>query len=192
MEQPEIIDSGRRRTATGKSYRYERYVVRVAMSDAVSAAFRPEDCARACMACPNYGTVWTCPPFDAARGDVDPRRFDSLELYIVRIYPLGGGYPMETCEEFFLPEKRRLMADIDRIPNVGAVYSFAGRCEYCSGKCARVEGKACRFPDKAHPSLEGVGFDVNELLINFAGMEVEWGTDGHLPSVLTFVAGIAR
>lgn len=187
-----MIDQGRRRTATGKSYRYARYVVRVPMNKAVNVAFRPMECMRACKACPNYGSVWTCPPFDPSRTDIDPRRFDELELYIVRIYPEGGAYPLEACEEFFIPEKHRLMADLDRIPDVGAIYSFAGRCKYCSGVCARVEAKECRFPDKAHPSLEGVGFDVNLLLINFAGMEVEWGTDGHLPSVLSFVAGIAR
>jgi len=162
------------------------------MAEATCAAFRPEDCERACIACFNYGKVWTCPPFEVSRTDINPHRFDTLELYIVRIYPEGGPYPLEAYDEFFHPEKRRLMSALDRIHDVGAVYSFAGRCEYCSGTCARVEGKACRFPDKAHPSLEGVGFDVNQLLISFAGMEVEWGLGGLLPGVLTFVAGIAR
>lgn len=190
MKAPELIKIDRRRTASGHAYTVEQYIVDVPVSDAMAVAYRPDECMRACKACPNYGNVWTCPPFDDQRKDTNPQNFATLQLHIARIKPTGGPYALDKYEEFFTPVKRRMMDSIDLVADAKAVYSFAGRCEYCK-VCTRRAGGVCRHPDRAHPSLEGVGFDVNALLVNFAGMEIEWGTDGNLPRVLTFVAAIA-
>lgn len=191
MIKPELIQTDRYRTSSGHAYTVELYIVDVPMRDALSVAYHPVECLRACKECPNYGNVWTCPPFDRQRLDIKPQNFDMLRLFIARIKPIGGPYAFDKYSVFFTPVKRKLMDYIDRIADAKAIYSFAGRCEYCE-ECTRPAEGECRYPGRAHPSLEGVGFDVNALLVNFAGMELEWGTDGNLPHILTFVAAIAR
>ncbi len=39
----------------------------------------------------------------------------------------------------------------------------AGDCEICK-ECTYLNGEKCRFPDKAHPSVEACGIDVKALV----------------------------
>lgn len=171
-----------------QSYTIENRQFDVDMHHAVQSAMNRPMCAAACRECPNFGTVWTCPPFDADNPVLHPEQFGRLRLYVSRITFVRRANP----NVFYVV--RDQIADQLRRDNshlAGLIYGFAGRCDLCPAGCARVDGKPCRHPDLAVPSLEGVGFDVGALLHNFCGMELEWSTPNNVAHTLTYVAGIA-
>lgn len=150
----------------------EDFIIENRCADAADciARFRhPEVFGDACRACPGYGRSWICPPLDGALA----RRlcsFMHISVYRLRVRTdnperfLAGSARLRA-EEMLLEEERRLD---------GLAFGFTGRCPRCR-ECTRVSGAPCRFPDKARPSLEALGFDVSALQKTLFGEPLRWG-----------------
>lgn len=161
----------------------------IPMSLAVETSLRTAECKNACKACPNYGVLWTCPPFDKQMP-----MHKRMALVATRIYLGGNNHNISEWESIFSPVRdcvHDVMLRYERLLK-GQLYSFAGNCPFCNeNRCSRIFGLPCRHPELARPSLEGVGFNVQSLTECFFNQTIEWGADGYLPSILTFMAGIS-
>jgi predicted metal-binding protein len=124
-------------------------------------------------ACGVYGKCYMCPPdvgeIDALMSEVgeygyalvyqtvseleDSFDFEGMVAAKKRTYPLA-----QSLREIFE------ISEIKKVLHLGA-----GGCGVCK-KCAKQMGEACRFPEKAMPSLEAYGVNVSKLAAS-AGMK---------------------
>lgn len=173
-------------------YVAENYCRDVAAADYIADFRDARRFMELCAACPNYGRSWACPPFAFDAGEV-LRHYDRVRLFATKIVPAQADLPIECAQELLRPERERIEREqltMERRCG-GLSLAFAGRCLYCpEGACTRPCGKPCRHPDKARPSLEAFGFDIGRTLAEQFGIELKWGTDGHLPPYLMFVSGV--
>ena len=169
-------------------YKIETLQFDVDMAEAVATCMDYEMCAAACRECPNYGRLWTCPPFVDDRPALHPERFGRLRLYVTRITFVRRSDP-----NVFYAVKNEIISTLkaDNAGLGGVIYGFAGRCDLCA-ECARLSSLPCRHPESATPSLEGVGFDVGKVLKRFCNLELEWTTATAPSRTLTYVAAIAH
>ena len=144
-----------------------------------------------CRECPNYGQLWTCPPYD-----FDPlnvwRRYDTLQVY---------GYQVTCRKEADEPEllavheavKQRIQEELSVMEsqNPGSMLLAAGSCEVCK-RCTRPEGKACRFPEKIRFSIESIGGNVSKTVEDLCGIRLDWTADGSMPDHFVMVGGLLR
>jgi len=114
-------------------------------------------------ACGNYGRCWMCPP------DIGP--VEAL-MERVRAYPFAMVYQtIGTLEDSFDIEgmqdaarhharvSQRVQAAVAPLVQPGCFHLSCGGCNLCE-RCAKIENKPCRLPDKALIPLEGAGVDV--------------------------------
>lgn len=130
-------------------------------------------------ACGVYGKCYMCPP-DV--GDIDALMAEVGEYDYALVYQtvteLEDSFDFEGMIEakkksYPLAQGiRQIFADL-KITT--ALHLGAGGCGVCK-TCAKPEGKPCRFPDKAMPSLEAYGVNVSELA-KAAGMKYINGQD---------------
>ncbi len=161
----------------------------VSLDELSSTCLDVTRCKDACMACPNYAKLWTCPPFEGRVIDsyetidvivcrIPTLKDESMDVCLNRVYTLVK----DTVHKVLLSKERE---------KKGLALSFAGSCSFCKEKaCARLDMKPCRHPDLARKSLEGIGFDVGKILKTFFGIELQWSENGATPDFLTFVAGV--
>ena len=153
-----------------------------------------------CKQCPNYGKVWSCPPYDFSPEEYW-KKYRMLHLISVKI-----NFPEEMTEkkytqdeisklieEVLWGERRKLMNELldmeKQFP--GSVVLSAGTCMYCRGKgCARAEGKPCRAPEKIRYSIESLGGNVGLTVSKYLNQEIQWISDGKLPEHLMLLCGL--
>lgn len=163
------------------------------MSEALGCLDR-EICIAACAACPNYGTSWSCPPFDIYRfRALHPEQYMTLRLVVTQF---ESHRPMRLDEAYsrFRIEAMSIMPELRNLARQhgGVTYGFACSCDLCREGCSRPLGQPCRHPEEAGPSLEAAGFDVGMLLQKFIpNVRLEWSNDGFAPRVTTYVAAVA-
>lgn len=151
-----------------------------------------------CKACPNYGKIWSCPPYDF---DVEAywKRFGRLKIFGTRLIfqkeDTERTYTKEELDvilkETLEIEKRRLSGEMERrereIPGSEAL--SAGSC-ICCESCTRPEGKACRCPEKMRYSIESLGGNVGKTASRLLGAEIEWMEENRLPRCFTLINGL--
>ena len=143
-----------------------------------------------CRQCGNYGRLWSCPPFGF---DADTRlRAWSTALIVASRFKLP---PELESPEDGMTILRGIKAGLEeRLLDLekkygGMAFGFSGECTLCD-ECARLSGRECLHPDKVRPALEAYGFNVDKTLRNLLGIEMEWGTNGVMPSTLTLVGAL--
>jgi predicted metal-binding protein len=150
-----------------------------------------------CKACPRYGKLWSCPPFDydtsariapyryvyiiGVRTTVDPRLRDMVTD------PVTIG----DMAQFVTRDFRRGLDDMMRglekaVPN--SLAFFAGCCYLCD-HCARLFNQPCVHPDKMRNSLESYGFDVVKMTEELLGFKLDWSND-RLPEHISFISAL--
>ena len=150
-----------------------------------------------CSQCPNYGRVWSCPPF-VSPYDLSPFTtaavvattitFDATD--VSAIYPEEQQKAIMTeaidaAWQHLLPYlyEQEALHPGSRV--------FTGRCRLCrSMPCTRPDGQPCRHADRLRHSLEAIGFDVEALTRDLLDIRLEWGHGGHLPPYLTLVTAL--
>lgn len=145
-----------------------------------------------CKQCPNYGSLWCCPPFDFDWLGI-LGQYSQATIYATKIKPLEPGLPISAAELLTRPERLRMESFLLRqeMETGGRAFAYAGRCLHCpEGECARTLGLPCRHPELVRPSLEAAGFDISKTLSQYFGMQLQWGADGKLPAYLTLVTAI--
>ena len=118
-----------------------------------------------CKECPNYGKLWSCPPYDF---DVEGywKQFNNLKIIAVKILfdPSFAEktYTKEAMESIInasIAVEKQKLSDIlfeEEKKYPGSVSLSAGCCLLCQDGCTRPEGKSCRFPKLMRYSIESL------------------------------------
>lgn len=151
-----------------------------------------------CKACPNFGTTWSCPPYDF---DVEAfwNRYSTLKLYGTQLIyteeAVNRRYTKEEAdrilEETLKPEKLALSKEMEVLEkqNPGSQALSAGSCILCKD-CARTQGNPCRHPDSMRYSIESLGGNVGKTTSRLLGIELEWMEENRLPHYFTLINGL--
>lgn len=115
--------------------------------------------------CGNYGKCYTCPPFvGETQSLIHKAKQYQNAIVFQKIYTLEDSFDFEGMESAHL----NFIALTQKVNTLCNTYSDnylvlgAGGCKLCS-ECGVLSGTACRFPDKALPSLESYSIQVSKL-----------------------------
>jgi predicted metal-binding protein len=121
--------------------------------------------------CPNYDTSVNCPPHSMTPGE-----FRDLLKDYVQVLAFKFDMPVEAMHGAKRPEVVLLLHETTAAIEHYAISLGFGRARgYSSGGCKKTlcfehancealqEGGQCRHPDKARPSLSGMGVNWHEL-----------------------------
>ena len=117
-----------------------------------------------CKACRAYGKKWVCPPGCGSIEEMELRyhRFNS-GVAVQTVWNLEDGFDLEGMTQGAENHKKStsnllsaLAAEKEEILPFGN--DGCGICEACT-----YPDEACRFPDRAYPSLESVGIMVSDM-----------------------------
>ena len=120
--------------------------------------------------CPMYGKSWACPP---AVGEVDECRRRCLgyenALLISTITEVGD---IANIDETLAtrPEHEAVtnqIRDLFRDQGIDPYVLSTESCAECD-RCAYLDGKPCRFPERMHPCVESHGINVLPLIEAYA------------------------
>lgn len=144
-----------------------------------------------CKSCPNYGKIWSCPPYDFDPMDIW-RAYDRILIVGYRL-TFGEDRTEDGMTKVLWEIKQKLAEELyaeeEKFP--GSQSLSAGNCQICEG-CAKPEGKPCRFPDKMRYSIESIGGNVGKTISRLCGIEIEWIEDGKLPEHFVLVGGLLK
>ena len=128
--------------------------------------------------CPMYGKSWACPP---GVGTVDHCQGKCLSfkncLLISTIVEVADITNIEETlstrpeHEAVTNQVRDLMRELGTEPYVLSTEA----CALCD-RCAILDGKPCRFPEKMHPCVESHGINVVPVLEE-RGLEFQFGAN---------------
>ena len=119
-------------------------------------------------ACGKYGTNWMCPP---GVGELEPLKARVSEykkgLVVQTVHKIIDSFDFEGMmdagkvhNEIF----RNIVSKIkEQYMKDEILILSAGACDICP-KCTYIDGKECRFPEKAIPSIESYGINVAALV----------------------------
>ena len=128
--------------------------------------------------CPMYGQSWACPP---GVGTVDACRKKCMGyencLMISTIVEVNDIANMEETLAT-RPEHEEITNQVGAILEELGVKPYILSTEACSicEKCAILEGKPCRFPEKMHPCVESHGINVVPMLES-RGLQFQFGAN---------------
>ena len=151
-----------------------------------------------CRACPNFGKMWSCPPFESLPPILDSKTAQCLLfLYEIDIPPSEsstGGLSQQNIRRIYDSARAEIdpkLLDLGRNSPSGSLVLLGGSCANCPlPKCARLEKKPCPRPEFMRPSLESLGFDVVAIAKKIFGADLEWATASKTPQTLRIVCAI--
>ena len=126
--------------------------------------------------CPMYDKSWACPP---AVGEVDACRARCLAYgHCLMIATVTEVRDIADINETLatLPEHEAVTnqaGDIFREHGITPYILSTEACVECD-RCAWLDGKPCRFPDRMHPCVESHGINVVPVMEE-AGLEFQFG-----------------
>jgi predicted metal-binding protein len=117
--------------------------------------------------CGQYNRNYMCPP---AVKDIEKWKKDISSyknaVMVTKVYPTKNNFDMSAWSEGLADFRKtfiELKEEIEtQFPKKKFLLLGAGGCFICE-KCAIVENKPCRFPDKTFTSVEACGIDVMSL-----------------------------
>ena len=128
--------------------------------------------------CPMYGKSWACPP---GVGTVDHCRGKCLSyknclmistiVEVADITNIDETLATRPEHEAVTNQVRDLMRELGADPYVLSTEA----CTLCE-RCAILDGKPCRFPEKMHPCVESHGINVVPMLEK-RGLEFQFGAN---------------
>ena len=150
-----------------------------------------------CRQCPNYNSVWSCPPlsFDA---EALLKRYKLIYLRCTKILLAPEIIASADTADKAKALGRRIIesvkTDVDnellglekRVPRSLALSS--GGCTLC-GECARKHNLPCRRPEKMRYSLDAFGIDLTAAAKDIFAVELQW-SQGRLPEYFTLLSGL--
>jgi len=114
--------------------------------------------------CGRYGTCWTCPPGVGEEEELKKKilRFSKAAVFTC-VYPLEDSFDVEGMAEGAAETQGLLRELTDELRSEKVNFMALG-CEGCHicTKC-NYPGTACRFPERAIPSVEACGISVVDL-----------------------------
>jgi len=130
-------------------------------------------------ACGKYGKCYMCPPdvgdIDALMAEVGKYDYALVYQTVTELEDSFDFEGMIEAKKKSYPLAQGIRGIFEDMKITTALHLGAGGCGVCP-TCAKPEGKPCRFPDQAMPSLEAYGVNVSELA-KAAGMKYINGQD---------------
>ena len=128
--------------------------------------------------CPMYGNTWACPP---GVGPVPECKVRCLSYQnclmigsIVEVEDIANlEETLSTRTEH--EELTNQVRDLFRQQHVEPYVLSTEACAICE-RCAYLDGKPCRFPDRMHPCVESHGINIIPL-IEKNGLEFQYGSN---------------
>ena len=165
----------------------------IKLNEVVSKHFDPNRIEGYCKDCPNYGKLWSCPPFDFdVRIAFEGRENLIVNAWAFETYNLSDDaierINMETVYEMnylILEEEKK---------EKGSFAFYADSCVICGeNSCTRSQNKPCRHIDIMRYPLEAFGIDVNTLLNDLFGLKLIWAEQGKkYPDIIIRVTGLIK
>ena len=155
--------------------------------------------AECCRVCPNYGLVWSCPPYEFSPLELW-EKYTTLRLNYRKITvpeELRGqtfdNEELNSLSKSLLSKEKRLMFEEmitleKQIPNCMAL--SAGCCDLCPSGCSRAEGHPCRNPELMRYSVESLGGNVSKALALYFNEHILWAHKGQLPEYFILMSGL--
>ncbi|MGW8159966.1 MAG: DUF2284 domain-containing protein [Desulfoprunum sp.] len=138
--------------------------------------------------CVNFGYKYSCPPYSPSFKTFSSK-YTTLTVICYRIaleqYSESTPYNRVRASNSVL--KSLLDKELLNYKSNGLLVVGSGSCRACK-PCAAKERLKCKKPDKLIFSLESLGVDVNQLVIDCFGFQLEWYKRG-LPQQFTSVIG---
>ncbi len=164
-----------------------KYIAEMEMESFLKQYVKPEEFIGQCQACPNYGRLWSCPPYDFNVREYW-KGFSGIKVIAYKIISGKDGDKIRSD----LSEAKKMLgyelkAEEKKYP--GSTSLAAGCCELCR-TCSRLKGKPCRLSQDMRFSLESLGGDVARLLKDLFDIELQWITKEHLPDYMVLVGGL--
>lgn len=182
-------------------YTVTRYEASISVEDYLEGYVDIPTFLKACQACPNYGQVWSCPPYDF---DVLEywRQYQTLRLLAAKIEfnkeMTAKTYTREEISSIInavLPkEKQKLSEELFALErqHPGSISLSAGSCNLCKNGCAKKSGLPCRYPKTMRYSIEALGGNVGLTIEKLMGLKLEWMEEGRLPGHFVLVSGLLQ
>ncbi|MBE6958979.1 MAG: DUF2284 domain-containing protein [Ruminococcaceae bacterium] len=116
--------------------------------------------------CPMYGKTWACPPGVGTVGECKCKcaEFDSCLMIstITEVADITNMYETLATRPAHEQMTDAVAAMLGR-EGVKPYILSTEACAICE-KCAYLEGKPCRYPEKMHPCVESHGINILPLL----------------------------
>ena len=187
----QIVSSRRKTGFRGESmeYRTERFAASIDVASYIDGYVAVEEFLACCRECPNYGQLWSCPPYDFDPLDLW-RSFDTLTVIGYRI-TWAAPYTESEMDLVHDRIKQKIAAELYEMESLspGSLSLSAGSCQLCGG-CTRPCGEACRYPERLRYSIESLGGNVGKTVSDLCGIELEWIEEGKLPDHMVMVGGL--
>lgn len=174
-------------------YNIEKFESQIGVAEYLRDYVNVAEFEQYCKECRNYASVWSCPPYDFAPEDYW-KEFSELYLVARKIIFEEGtdlAKSMEIMSEV-KDDMSRELYDLEK-QYEGSVSLSAGSCSLCKGTgCTRSDGMPCRHPEAMRYSIESIGGNVGMTVSKLMGIELEWVTEGKLPSYFVLVGGLLK
>lgn len=174
-------------------YRTEKKECDVKVCEYIENYVNVEEFLKYCEECPNYGNVWSCPPYDFSPEEYW-KEFSMIHL-IARKIIFDKDMSQNDCMNIIFEVKSEMSRELYEMEKQfpGSKALSAGSCGLCADKgCGRREGEPCRYPEKMRYSIESIGGNVGLTASKLMGIELEWIEDGKLPSYFVLVGGLLK
>lgn len=126
--------------------------------------------------CPMYGKSWACPPGVGEVGECE-QKCKSYEncLLIGTITEVDDVADINACLETRGPHEAvtNQVRDLMRELGVEPYVLSSEACAACD-RCAILDGKPCRYPERMHPCVESHGIVLTTTL-DALGLEFQYG-----------------
>lgn len=176
-------------------YHTEKFEKEIAVEEYVRDYVNVAEFVEYCKECQNYDTVWSCPPFDF---DAESywKKYSTLYLTVRKIV-FGQGTDLEESRRIMKEVKKTMGRELYEMEKQypGSVSLSAGSCSLCKDEaleCTRTSGEPCRHPELMRYSIESIGGNVGLTVSRLMGIELEWVTEGKLPSYFVLVGGLLK
>lgn len=162
------------------NYTLEKFEKTVSLEEYIEEYVDVEQFLEFCKACPSYGNIWSCPPYDFDPMDI----WNSYDSILIKGYQINysGERTAKEMEDVMYKVKGKVSEELFVLEEKieGSLSLSAGSCHICKG-CSKPDGKPCRYPEKMRYSIESLGGDVGKTLSRLCGIELEWIEEGKLP-----------
>lgn len=181
-----MVEINEKRCHTKKGMVYNLKTRRVAVAELLPF-LKKEAVFNLCMQCPNFDTLWSCPPSvpDFEKFAANYKYADVLLFWAETSQFSEEENPAIACYEFLKKENRKYVLQLEKKKSGQAIFSFS--CDLCS-KCEKREGKPCKKSKKMRFNITAFGFmteDLSNILMNH---RVSWSKDGNEAQYITQVS----
>ena len=174
-------------------YTIERFQKRVSVKDYIDGYVNVEEFEECCKVCPNYGKVWSCPPYNFKAEDYW-EGFSELIVFARKIVFNREISPKEAYNIMF-EVKKDMSQELFEMEKeiIGSVSLSAGSCDLCEDVgCTRASQLPCRYPQTMRYSIESIGGNVGLTVSKFMGIKLQWIEEGKVPPYYVLVGGLLK